>query len=254
MKLAYIVGPYSSTDRNGIEWNIKRAVTAQIRLFQMGYNVHCPHANTAHLNEPMPEWSQDDWYRISIDMLLRCDLVVKIDGWERSRGSVIELEAAKEAGIPIYLLSEVPEDPEDVPARLNCDDADCNPDECPGLENCPVPFPAPVPPCPVCEAQQKSIEKGENVGTFAFPLTFDKAEPIVATLCADHKSMFALGRHVAYPIHNIPFKPCTELPDWVAPPTLGDQCDSPEKAEDIQCVYHAPDGRCHDPKGTCGGE
>lgn len=55
--------------------------------------------NPAENTEPRPNPPLDDWLRISLLALL--------PGWERTRGGRLEVETARELGIPVFALKDV---------------------------------------------------------------------------------------------------------------------------------------------------
>lgn len=98
--VAYVAGPYRSTTEWGLEHNIRSAENVAINLWSMGYAVICPHKNTANFGGvrclPDQVWLDGD-----LSILSRCDLLVAVPGWERSKGTVEELNFAVEHDIPI---------------------------------------------------------------------------------------------------------------------------------------------------------
>jgi hypothetical protein len=66
------------------------------RLRALGYTV----VNPAELNEPGTPWVQA--MRTDIRMLLMCDALALLPGWEKSRGANLEWLIATELGMPVY--------------------------------------------------------------------------------------------------------------------------------------------------------
>ena len=97
--IVYVCGPYSNVDHIEVCNNISRARATAQCLWASGYAVICPHMNSAHLDGVI---SYSKFAKAYINIMLRCDAVFVIDGWESSFGSIEEIKAAKVAGIPIY--------------------------------------------------------------------------------------------------------------------------------------------------------
>jgi hypothetical protein len=106
--VAYVAGPYRATTEWGLERNIRLAEGIAINLWSMGYAAICPHKNTANFGgaKGLPD---QVWLDGDLSILSRCDLLVAVPGWERSKGTVAELTFATEHGIPV-LFWELPED------------------------------------------------------------------------------------------------------------------------------------------------
>jgi len=102
-ELVYVAGPYSADTSWGIKKNILEAEKYSLLLLRKGYYVITPHKNTAGY-EAYPEWDQEFWYGLSLEILKRCDAIAMIPGWEGSRGSTIEHERALEWGKRIIYL------------------------------------------------------------------------------------------------------------------------------------------------------
>ena len=98
MQIAYIVGPYRAKTIYEIKENIRRAEQYAVKYWQLGYAVICPHKNSAFFDGIVPDQSFLDG---DIEIIKRCDIVVMTPGWEKSSGSVNELEFAKELGLTI---------------------------------------------------------------------------------------------------------------------------------------------------------
>jgi hypothetical protein len=98
MKLIFISGPYRAATVHGIVENIRRAETAAIKCWQMGYAVICPHKNTALLDGVLPD---EVWLAGDIEMLSRCDAIYMMAGWEQSTGARAEHEFAIKMGMGI---------------------------------------------------------------------------------------------------------------------------------------------------------
>ena len=88
--------------RRGVERNIRRAEGVGIELASHGYCPVIPHANTA---DPRFELVQEYefWIDATVAMMLRCDAVLMMPGWESSSGARAEFAVAREKLIPLFL-------------------------------------------------------------------------------------------------------------------------------------------------------
>lgn len=98
MRLAYVAGPYRAPHEFGVKCNIERAEKVAVNLWWMGFAVICPHKNTAFLGGAATD---SVWLEGDKEMLRRCDLVVLTDDWEKSSGTLAEIELAKQLNIPV---------------------------------------------------------------------------------------------------------------------------------------------------------
>lgn len=99
--LAYVSGPYR--DKRGtayVEDNIRAAEEVAKSLWQMGYAVICPHANTRHFDGIV---GADDFIEGDLVLVERCDLVVFLPNWAHSQGAKQEFRHAVQHGKPVYL-------------------------------------------------------------------------------------------------------------------------------------------------------
>lgn len=94
MSRLYVAGPM--TGLPGHNYATFRA--AAHTLTGRGYDVECP--TTVSDNDPAKEPKPWDWYmRRTLAMLLTCDAVALLDGWEHSRGARLEVEVAHALGM-----------------------------------------------------------------------------------------------------------------------------------------------------------
>ncbi len=93
MSRLYISGPITGT------LNYKKIFQgAKDALLAKGYDV----VNPAELTEVIGgSFTYDEIMSIDLDLLNRCDALVQLPGWERSRGANIEYGYAMGAGKPI---------------------------------------------------------------------------------------------------------------------------------------------------------
>lgn len=103
----YLSGPMTGLPGN----NYPAFDRAAAELREMGYEVRSPAelapptdwARRDGVNEP--RW--DDWMRVALALMLQCDAVVMLDGWEQSRGACMERDTARRMGWVCPTLCEV---------------------------------------------------------------------------------------------------------------------------------------------------
>ena len=108
MPVAYVAGPY--TDARGtwfVQENIRRAAEVARSLWRMGFAVICPHTNSAMMGGT--DLAEQAFLDGDIAMLGRCDVLVLLDDWERSKGTLGEMDCALQRGIPIIRWYKVTE-------------------------------------------------------------------------------------------------------------------------------------------------
>ena len=103
MEIAYIAGPYRAATVYGIKENIRRAEAVALKWWKKGYAVICPHANTALFDGELPDEAFLDG---TLEMLRRSDVVVLMQGWQKSRGAVAEHAEALRLGKEIIYDSD----------------------------------------------------------------------------------------------------------------------------------------------------
>lgn len=97
MKFVSICGPYGDAlGYDKIEENIQSARKFTVAIAKMGAGFFCPHLNSAHFEVDCPEIPVDFWYEQDIRFLSSCDAVFLLPGWEKSKGTLGEIEAWKE--------------------------------------------------------------------------------------------------------------------------------------------------------------
>ena len=97
-KRAYISGPMSGIK----DFNYPAFNAEARRLRAMCYDVENPAENEK------PEFNTwDEWMRLAIAQLIKCDTVVTLHGWEMSRGAKIEVRIAKDLGMDICKPSDI---------------------------------------------------------------------------------------------------------------------------------------------------
>lgn len=100
MYVIYIAGPYNAPTKEEVQKNIEHARAAAVRLIKAGYAVICPHLNTAGLEDAISD--QQIFYRMSVELLTRCDGIYLLKGWSESKGAKIEMNVAVGLNMDIY--------------------------------------------------------------------------------------------------------------------------------------------------------
>lgn len=98
MKIAYISGPYRSDSINGVHDNIMAARNVALKYWKRNFAVICPHMNTAFLDGACKD---STWLDGDLEILKRCDVIVMMNGYEKSDGACIELNVAKKNGLEV---------------------------------------------------------------------------------------------------------------------------------------------------------
>lgn len=98
-KVVYTGGPFTADTVYGERLNIRNAEAWALAIWKAGHVALCPHMNTANFSGEM---KADDFIRGDLELLARCDAILLLPGWERSRGTLIELKVATLLGIPVY--------------------------------------------------------------------------------------------------------------------------------------------------------
>lgn len=109
MKLIFVAGPYRSKDgEEGIKQNLYQAERATYELWAGGFAAISSHTNTpAHF---MSAADYEDFARGYLAIMLKCDAVVFLPGWEESTGCQGEMKAAKENDLDIYFWPQQKEE------------------------------------------------------------------------------------------------------------------------------------------------
>ncbi len=109
MSFTYLASPYSHPDPKVRIDRFEKACKAAGKLMKYGDVVFSPIAHSHSIEqyfdeiEPGPFWMRQD-----IPILRHADslVVLKLKGWEQSKGIAQEIEVAKALGIPVDYLEE----------------------------------------------------------------------------------------------------------------------------------------------------
>lgn len=105
--IVYLANPYSHPDPEVMENRYREAVRFTAGFTACGYIVFSPivHSHPLAMNHQMAtDW--EFWKRIDSKFISVCSevWVVKMDGWEKSRGVQAEIQIANELGIPVKYI------------------------------------------------------------------------------------------------------------------------------------------------------
>jgi nucleoside 2-deoxyribosyltransferase len=105
MKVLYIAGPLRAWDDWAREHNCRRAEAVALEVWMLGIAALCPHTMTRFYSGTMPD---ANFMAGALEMMTRCDGVLVLEHWQSSQGTRLEVQYAKEKGIPVFeSLAEV---------------------------------------------------------------------------------------------------------------------------------------------------
>lgn len=108
--MIYLAGPYTHVDAKIREERYLEHRRECISMMQAGIPVFSPIASGHTLLPELAHWTGDDWLKYDIMVLKKCThlVVLRLDGWEKSRGVNMEIGAALAIGMPITYIDPVP--------------------------------------------------------------------------------------------------------------------------------------------------
>ena len=100
MKVVYIAGKFRGTNAWEVHQNVQEALKVGFEVAALGAMPLIPHSNT----QPFDGTLQDQfWLDGTLELLRRCDAVMTVPNWVRSKGAKAEVDEAKdELGIPVF--------------------------------------------------------------------------------------------------------------------------------------------------------
>lgn len=104
IEVVYIAGPYRAETIRGVVENIRRAEAVALEYWLKGFAVICPHLNTRLFDGAAPD---EIWLRGDMEILRRCDVMVLVPGWERSKGTQAEYAQAVQWGKKVVFHKEI---------------------------------------------------------------------------------------------------------------------------------------------------
>jgi len=104
----YLATPYSHPDAAVREQRYRTALFTAARQLEKGFNVYSPvvHCHPISVSPEGYEGTHARWMEHCLAMLAQADelLIVRMDGWEESKGVAMEKAFAEAHGIPWRLL------------------------------------------------------------------------------------------------------------------------------------------------------
>lgn len=102
MRLVYVAGPLRSPSRWQYQKNVQAAECVGHELMGLGFAPVIPHKNYENFGEEMSAAVLAAELRI----ISGCDLVLVLNGWERSRGTQLEMSFCFAKQIPVFFEAE----------------------------------------------------------------------------------------------------------------------------------------------------
>ena len=100
----YVAGSYSANNVMQVLENMRAGIRAATEVLLAGFAPFCPWLDYQYkfaLRET-ETLTIDDFYQYSLSWLKVSEAMLVIEGWEKSRGTLHEIEVAKKLGIPIF--------------------------------------------------------------------------------------------------------------------------------------------------------
>ncbi len=98
---AYIAGAYSSDNAIGVFDNMRRGIRLSFCALKAGFAPFVPWFD--YQFALIDKMELKEFYEYSMAWLEASDCVIVVEeGWEKSKGTVAEIERAKDLGIPVF--------------------------------------------------------------------------------------------------------------------------------------------------------
>jgi hypothetical protein len=113
--LIYLATPYSHPDPAVRQQRYDQAKCITVELLEDGHLVISPIVHSHYLTIDIGEhlaftevYGFNNWSELDLRILSMCDklVVVKMDGWNESKGIIAEVEEAKRLGIPVEFIGK----------------------------------------------------------------------------------------------------------------------------------------------------
>lgn len=99
----YVAGPYSANNVIDVLKNIGRGQKACADLFSMGFAPFCPWHDMTFVTDRFDDvFDIQSFYDYSIAWLVVSDAVLLVGEWEKSKGTVKEVNIASKQSIPVF--------------------------------------------------------------------------------------------------------------------------------------------------------
>ena len=106
--MIYLACPYTDDYPPKQDERVYEASRVTGMLMELGYTVFSPISYSHSLKPHEPPDYGDQWYAFDMDFLRRCDVVavLRLPGWDTSKGVRLEIEEARRLGRNIIYLDE----------------------------------------------------------------------------------------------------------------------------------------------------
>lgn len=107
-KRVYVAGPYSATNVIAVLDNMRWGMRASVEVLLAGYAPFCPWLDYNFQLQLRGDeaLTVQDYYDYSMAWLEASDAVLVLPGWQNSKGTLAEIQRAKEKGIPVFYSLE----------------------------------------------------------------------------------------------------------------------------------------------------
>jgi nucleoside 2-deoxyribosyltransferase len=99
----YVAGAYSADNVMDVLRNIGKGQKACAEVFRLGFAPFCPwHDKTYVYDNPDVAFTVEDFYKFSMAWLEVSDAVLVLPNFQKSKGTLAEIEHAEKLGIPVF--------------------------------------------------------------------------------------------------------------------------------------------------------
>lgn len=105
--IVYLAGKYTGKDEAETATNIALAESVAVQLWDHGYTVISPHLNMRGFETKCKTAKYENFMAGCLEMMLRCETLILLPGWESSKGARLEEAVARNQGISIVWWSEL---------------------------------------------------------------------------------------------------------------------------------------------------
>ncbi len=108
-ELIYLASPYTSNDPSILLERFRKVCVVAGKLISEGFYIFSPIAHTHPISvaSKLPgDWQYWEGYDRAIIKNCKCLVVLKLEGWEQSKGVQSEINIAKELGLSVEYIDE----------------------------------------------------------------------------------------------------------------------------------------------------